>query len=82
MKKTKKQASLWVVTMSGSRDVGEVARDLKKAGLSVDQVFESIGSITGTADAAVVARLRSIEGVADVSPNPSIDIGPPDSAIS
>jgi hypothetical protein len=79
---TRKQAPLWVVTITGDRDVHAVARDLTASGLTIDQVFDAIGSITGFADAKVIPRLRAIKGVADVSRNPSVDIGPPDAPLS
>ena len=67
----------WVVTTSGDRPVKEVARDLETKGFSVEQVLDEIGAITGAADDDVAATARTIEGVADVSPDGAIDIGPP-----
>ena len=66
-----------VITLSGDRAIHEVADDLRAAGLHVDQVLEAIGTVTGSADAKSVEGLRKIKGVADVSPDHSIDIGPP-----
>ena len=71
-----------VVTISGERPIHQVANDLKAAGLEVDQVLESVGSVTGSAHSGTVDRLRSVPGVADVSPDHQIDIGPPGTAIS
>ena len=68
----------WIVTTSGDRSPKDVAKDLKAKGFTVDQVLDEIGAITGAADEAVVSKLRAIEGVADVSPDEPIDIGPPD----
>lgn len=73
-----KKTKAWIVTISGPRPVNEVAKDLKAAGFVVDQVLDEIGSITGKADDGVVAKLRTIRGVADVSSEGEIDIGPPD----
>ena len=68
----------WIVTTSGDRSTKEIAKELKANGFAVDQVLDEIGAITGAADDAVVPKLRSIDGVADVSPEGAIDIGPPD----
>jgi hypothetical protein len=68
----------WIITTSGERSTKDVAKDLKAKGFAVDQVLDEIGAITGAADDAVVAKLRGIDGVSDVSPDGAIDIGPPD----
>ena len=74
-----KEHKNWIVTTSGDRPAKEVAKDLRAAGFSVDQVLDEIGSITGAADDRVAEKVRSIKGVADVSPDTVIDIGPPGS---
>jgi hypothetical protein len=73
------KSKTWIVTTSGDRATGDVARDLKARGFTVDQVLDEIGTITGEADESVVPKLRAVDGVADVSPDSVIDIGPPDS---
>jgi hypothetical protein len=71
----------WIVTTSpGSRSLSDVKQSLSKTGFTVDQVFQEIGSITGSASDAVAKRLRALPGVADVSPVVPVDIGPPDSS--
>jgi hypothetical protein len=69
----------WVITTGGNRSVNEIAKDLAAAGLVGGQVLKEIGTITGSASEDSVAKLRKIPGVKDVSPDSSIDIGPPDS---
>lgn len=69
----------WIVTLSGERKPAEVKRDLAAAGFAVGEVMEAIGVITGTADAAAVERARAVKGVADISPDTPVDIGPPGS---
>jgi hypothetical protein len=69
----------WIVTTSGERPTKDVAKDLRAKGFSVDQVLDEIGAITGAADESVVPKLRAVKGVSDVSPEGTIDIGPPDS---
>ncbi len=81
MKRVKKKSM--VVTISGDRSIQEIARDLKKAGFTVGQVLESIGTITGSVHPKSAARLRKIRGVADVSEeHASFNIGPPDAPVS
>jgi hypothetical protein len=72
----------WIVTTSGDRPLGDVAKDLTRTGFAVGQMLDEIGAITGSASADVVERLRSIPGVADVSPDETIDIGPPDAPVT
>lgn len=72
----------WVLTTSGQRPLDEVRAELVAEGFAVEQVLEEIGCITGTASDDVVARARSIEGVADATPDHPIDIGPPDAPVT
>jgi hypothetical protein len=72
----------WVVTISGGRPIGEVAKDLTKSGFNVDNVLDQIGSITGHASDDVIHHLRAVPGVADVSPDHPIDIGPPGAPVT
>ena len=71
-----------VITLTGDRPIHEVAGDLKAAGLAVDQVLTSTGIVTGSAHPDAATRLRNVRGVADVSPDYPVDIGPPGSPIS
>ena len=72
----------WVVTSSGKLSLNEVKKKLTQAGFSVDQVYEEIGSISGAASDDVAKRLRSLPEVADISPEPSVDIGPPNAPVT
>jgi hypothetical protein len=71
-----------VITLSGKRPIREVAADLKAAGLEVDRVLEAIGSVTGSSHPKNIKRLRRVSGVADVSLDHPVDIGPPGAPIS
>jgi hypothetical protein len=73
------QAKRWTVTTSG-QPLDDIAHKLSAAGFSVDQVLTEIGCVTGTADAQVAERLRSIPGVIDVSEEVAFDVGPPGDA--
>ena len=80
MAKTEKQSL--VITLSGERPIHEVADALKTAGLSVDEVLTEIGIVTGSAHPDATARLKNVRGVADVSPDHPVDIGPPGAPVS
>ncbi len=67
----------WIITASGDRPVAAIATDLRKAGLVVSSVMAEIGVITGQCTKAQAAALRKVAGVADVSPDAPVDIGPP-----
>src|SRR5947209_6636852 len=71
-----------VVTLSGNRHINDVARDLKATGFQVDQVLDAIGVVTGSAPSSHLAKLRKVAGVADVSLDHPVDIGPPGAPIS
>jgi hypothetical protein len=71
----------WIVTTSGKKKLSYVKKKLTESGFSVDQVLDEIGVITGTSSDDDVERLRKVAGVADVSPDEQIDIGPPDAPI-
>jgi hypothetical protein len=70
----------WVVTASGDKPLKDLKKKLTDSGFTVDQVLGEIGCITGTASDDVANQVRSVPGVADVSPEPSVDIGPPGSS--
>lgn len=71
----------WIVTTSGDRSLSDIKKDLTKSGFAVEQVLDEIGVISGTTSDDNVERLRSVTGVADVSPDQQIDIGPPDAPV-
>jgi hypothetical protein len=76
------ETTKWIVTTSGDRPLQDVARQLSGAGFAIEQVLDEIGCITGFASADVAEQLRTIPGVGDVSPEQSIDIGPPDAPVT
>jgi hypothetical protein len=71
-------SSRWVITTSGGRPISDVAVDVAAAGFAIDQVLEVIGIITGSATDGVAEAVRAVPGVADVSRDLPVDIGPPD----
>lgn len=58
-------------------DIDEVAGRLTGAGMTVDQILSTTGIITGSADAASVATLSRLMGVASIEPDTDLQI-PPD----
>jgi hypothetical protein len=80
MAKSAKQSL--IVTVSKDRNVNDIVPGLKAAGLEVEGVLDAIGVITGRASAKSIAALRKVRGVADVSFDHKVDIGPPDAPIS
>jgi hypothetical protein len=79
---TKAAKQSLIVTISKDRHINDVAHDLKAAGLEVEGVLDAIGIVTGRANANSIAGLRKVRGVADVSPDHEVDIGPPGAPIS
>ena len=71
----------WIVTTTGKGSLEDVKRKLTKSGFTVDKVLDAIGIITGTTKDDDVERFRSVDGVADISPDEDVDIGPPDAPI-
>lgn len=67
----------WIVTATDKNALGDVSKKLTENGFVIDQVLEEVCCITGSASEETVNRLRKIPGVADVSPDQEIDIGPP-----
>jgi len=80
MAKSAKQSL--IVTVSKDRHVNDVVPELKAAGLQVEGVLDAIGVVTGRAAAKNIAALRKVRGVADVSSDHKVDIGPPGAPIS
>jgi len=72
----------WVVTLASDRPINEVSNELTKTGFDIDQVLDQIGCITGSASDEVVQKLRKVPGVADVSPESTIQLPPSDESIT
>jgi hypothetical protein len=69
----------WIVTTSGNRAIADIAKDLKAAGVAVQQTLHEVGVLTVKADEKAIGKARSVSGVSDVSPDHPVDIGPPNS---
>src|SRR5687768_9331479 len=67
------------LSRSRRRPFARWRRTCRRRGSKADQILEEIGSITGSCDASQIGKLRAMPGVADVSLDTPIDIGPPDS---
>jgi len=72
----------WVVTLSNEKSVRELSRKLTETGFDVDQVLDQIGCITGSGSDEVAQKIRKISGVADVSPESTIQLPPSDESVT
>lgn len=72
----------WVITVSPDRPIAQTVQALTEAGCSIRDVLTEIGVVIARCDSSSVAALRQVPGVADVSPDAAIDIGPPDAPIT
>ena len=58
-----------------------VVKEIKQAGMKVEQELKDIGVITGSIDSEKVKSLRKVKGVAHVEESRQVHIAPPDSDI-
>lgn len=59
----------------------EVVKSLKQAGMTIENELKSVGIVTGSVDEMKIDRLREVEGVAEVEPEQSFQIAPPESDV-
>jgi hypothetical protein len=71
-------SALWIITISSDQSITEIATRLSAEGLTVKDVLEEIGCITGSADDVTAERLKKVSGVIDIAPDMQVDVGPPD----
>lgn len=70
---------LWIITISDDQSISDIASRLSAEGLSIREMLEEIGCITGLADDVTAERLKRVTGVVDIAPDMQIDVGPPGS---
>lgn len=68
----------WIITTSGEKPLDEIKKNLTETGFEIEQSLDEIGCIIGTASDDTTESARGISGITDISPDESIDIGPPD----
>jgi len=68
----------WIITVSHDQSIHNIASGLAAKGLTIKDVLEEIGCITGSAEDSAVNRLKKVKGVVDIAPDMQIDLGPPD----
>lgn len=73
------KTTLWIITISDGQSISDIAARLSAEGLTVNEILEEIGCITGAADDDTAERLKRVEGVVDIAPDMQIDVGPPGS---
>ncbi|SES33440.1 hypothetical protein SAMN04487958_11518 [Vreelandella subterranea] len=71
--------ALWIITISNDQSINDIATRLSEEGLTVKEILEEIGCITGSADEVTAERLKRVKGVVDIAPDMHIDVGPPGS---
>lgn len=71
------KVELWIITISSEYSIREVAPRLSDEGLTIRDLMEEIGCITGEADNATAERLKRIDGVVDIAPDMPVSLGPP-----
>ena len=59
----------------------EVVKNIKKAGMKVEQQLDNLGIVTGYIDPAKVDSLHSVKGVSNVEEERQYQLPPPDSDI-
>lgn len=69
--------ALWIITISHDQSINDIAARLSAEGLTVKEILEEIGCITGSADDVTAERLKRVEGVVDIAPDMQVDVGPP-----
>jgi hypothetical protein len=69
--------ALWIITISNDQSINDIAARLSEEGLTVKEILEEIGCITGSADEVTAERLKRVKGVVDIAPDMQIDVGPP-----
>jgi hypothetical protein len=62
-------------------DMSSVVEGLQAAGLTVTEVLDSVGVVTGTVDEAALSALSTVPGVVEVEQSRVFEVPPPDSAV-
>ncbi len=78
---TKRSSVLISVDDEHLNRMSEVTSRLKTAGVKVDQVMDTLGTITGSADPSKLPALRRVRGVAAVEEAREAQIAPPESEV-
>ncbi|OLF12260.1 hypothetical protein BLA60_09750 [Actinophytocola xinjiangensis] len=72
-----------IVSVAADRiaDLPTVVDALRRAGLTVAEVLDGAGVVTGEASGEVIAALAKVPGVADVETERDVRLPPPDSPV-
>lgn len=70
------QDPLWTVTCQPGAALPPITKALRAAGMSITEVLDEIGVVTGHAPATALDKLRRVPGVADVSPTLGFQLEP------
>jgi hypothetical protein len=69
------------VSDSHLKQLSQVAKAAKKAGMKVEQQHDALGVLTGSIDEKKLSALHRIEGVSHVEEQRAVGIAPPGSPI-
>lgn len=61
--------------------LNDIAEQLARAGLRIDDVLAELATIIGTVEAGDLRALESVPGVLEVEPERSVRLPPPDSPV-
>ena len=70
-----------VVDPSSDGGVDGTVRRLRRAGLSVGDVLEAVGIVSGHVSQLRLAGLQTVRGVVAVEPSRSVAVSPPDAEL-
>lgn len=81
MGKTETVPVIVLVDDQALKQIRQVAGDLRQSGMSVDEVLEHAGTISGTIERNRLQTLSKIKGVKQVEESRTYQIAPPDSDV-
>ena len=70
-----------IVTVADDANLAEVAGALRDAGMTLSEILDGAGVITGTAGSAAIAVLSTVPGVLEVEHSRGYRLPPPDSPV-
>jgi len=82
MSRSKKKTGVSIAVDDQHLDrITEIADALRSAGLDVDQVMKTTGTIVGSVEPTKMTALKNVRGVAAVEPERVIQLPPPDAEV-
>ncbi len=69
------------VALTDPRELPAVLKRLRQAGFVTRQVLEEVGVVSGSIPPDKLEALRRVEGVAEVEPDRTVQLPPPDADV-